>query len=106
MGNKILRSLFDPYLRLFSIVMVLSLEGGKLEEDRRLILLAFVLRFVAEFLQAFYSVGGASYGLCAGIYYVLTALAVCYCYYEARRRDDPEKIHADHIQWKQHRRLR
>ena len=83
-----------------------GLEGGKLEEDRRLILLAFVLRFVAEFLQAFYSVGGASYGLCAGIYYVLTALAVCYCYYEARRRDDPEKIHADHIQWKQHRRLR
>lgn len=83
-----------------------GLEGGKLEADRKLILLAFLLRFVAEFLQAFYSAGGASYFLCAGIYYTLTALAVGYCFFEARRRDDPELIRADRLQWKQHRRLR
>ncbi len=78
-----------------------GLEGGKLEEDRRLILLAFVLRFAGEFLQAFYSAGGASFGICAGFYYGLTALAVGYCIFESHRRDDPEQIRDNPLKGKQ-----
>ena len=71
-------------------------EGGRLPEDKRLIAAAFGLDFLCEGMLALHEAGG-SYHLCAAIYYVLVAGAVCLAYFEARRRDDPEQLRADHL---------
>ena len=73
-----------------------AFEGGREPEDKRLIAAAFGLDFLCELMLALYA-AGASYHLCAAIYYVLTALAVCLAYYVAHRRDDPQQIAAEHL---------
>jgi len=73
-----------------------AFEGGREPEDRRLIGAAFILDFLCELMLALHS-AGASYHLCAAFYYVLVACAVCLAYTLARRRDDPQKLKADHL---------
>ena len=73
-----------------------AFEGGRERSDRRLIAAAFGIDFLCELMLALYA-AGASYHLCAAIYYVLTAGTVCLAYYVAHRRDDPQQIAADHL---------
>ena len=73
-----------------------AFEGGREPEDKRLIAAAFGLDFLCELMLALHA-AGASYHLCAAVYYVLTAGAVCLAYYVARRRDDPQQIAAEHL---------
>ena len=80
-------------------------EGGRREADRRLIAAAFGLDLLCELMLALHD-GGASYHLCAAVYYVLVAGSVCLAYAQARLRDDPEQIKADHLREKQLRRRR
>ena len=73
-----------------------AFEGGREPEDRRLIAAAFGIDLLCELMLALYA-AGLSYHLCAGVYYVLVAGAVCLAYYTARRRDDPQQLTADHL---------
>ncbi len=73
-----------------------AFEGGREAEDRRLIAAAFGIDFLCELMLALHA-SGASYHLCAAVYYVLVAGSVCLAYYVARRRDDPQQIAADHL---------
>ena len=73
-----------------------AFEGGRERSDPRLIAAAFGVDLLCELMLALHA-AGASYRVCAGIYYVLVAGAVCLAYYTARRRDDPQKIAADHL---------
>ena len=74
-----------------------AFEGGREPEDKRLIAAAFGIDFLCELMLALHA-AGASYHLCAGIYYVLVAGTVCLAYYVAHRRDDPQQLTADHLQ--------
>jgi uncharacterized membrane protein YhfC len=80
-------------------------EGGRYPADKRLIAAAFGLDLLCELMLALHD-GGGSYHLCAAIYYVLVAGAICLAYYEARKRDDPELIRADRLQGRNLRRRR
>ncbi len=73
-----------------------AFEGGREPADKRLIGAAFVIDFLCELMLALHA-AGASYHLCAAIYYVLTAGAVCLAYYVSHRRDDPQQLAADHL---------
>ncbi len=73
-----------------------AFEGGREPEDKRFIAAAFGVDFLCELMLALHA-SGASYHLCAAVYYVLTAGAVCLAYYVARRRDDPQQISASHL---------
>ncbi len=73
-----------------------AFEGGREPEDKRMIGIAFIIDFLCELMLALHA-AGASYHLCAGIYYVLVAGTVCLAYYVARRRDDPQQLTADHL---------
>ena len=73
-----------------------AFEGGREPSDKRLIAAAFGIDFLCELMLALHA-AGASYHLCAGIYYVLVAGAVCLAYYVAHRRDDPQQLTADHL---------
>ena len=73
-----------------------AFEGGREPSDKRLIAAAFSIDFLCELMLALHA-AGASYHLCAGIYYVLVAGAVCLAYYVAHRRDDPQQLTADHL---------
>lgn len=73
-----------------------AFEGGREQSDKRLIAAAFGIDFLCELMLALHA-AGASYHLCAGIYYVLVAGAVCLAYYVAHRRDDPQQLTADHL---------
>ena len=73
-----------------------AFEGGREPSDKRLIAAAFGLDFLCELMLALYA-AGASYHLCAAVYYVLTAGTVCLAYYVSRRRDDPQQIAAEHL---------
>ncbi len=73
-----------------------AFEGGREPEDKRLIAAAFGVDFLCELMLALHA-AGASYHVCAASYYVLTAAAVCLTYTAARRRDDPQKLSADHL---------
>lgn len=90
------------YICLFVLSVALArilwygLEDGKLPADKRLIGLAFLLRFACEFMLAMYKAGG-SYKLCAAIYYVLVAGTLCIAYALSRRYDDPEKTGGNHL---------
>ncbi len=76
-----------------------AFEGGREPADRRLIAAAFGIDFLCERMLAL-SAAGASYHLCAAVYYVLAAGTVCLTYYTARRRDDPQQLTADHLKGK------
>ena len=82
-----------------------AFEGGRLREDRRLIGAAFGIDFLCELMLALHA-AGASYHLCAAVYYVLTAGTVCLVYTVARRRDDPQQLTADHLPGRNVRRRR
>ena len=73
-----------------------AFEGGREPSDKRLIAAAFGIDFLCELMLALHA-AGASYHLCAGIYYVLVAGAVCLAYYVAHQRDDPQQLTADHL---------
>ena len=73
-----------------------AFEGGREPKDKRMIGIAFIIDFLCELMLALHA-AGASYHLCAGIYYVLVAGTVCLAYYVARRRDDPQQLTADHL---------
>ena len=73
-----------------------AFEGGRKPEDKKLIAAAFGVDFLCELMLALHA-AGASYHLCAAVYYVLTAGSVCLAYYVAHRRDDPRQIAADHL---------
>ena len=73
-----------------------AFEGGREPEDKRFIAAAFGVDFLCELMLALHA-AGASYHLCAAVYYVLTAGSVCLAYYVAHRRDDPRQIAADHL---------
>ena len=73
-----------------------AFEGGREPEDKRMIGAAFCLDFLCELMLALHA-AGASYHLCAAVYYVLVAGTVCLAYYVAHRRDDPQQITADHL---------
>ncbi len=74
-----------------------AIEGGRKPEDRRFVALAFGLDLLCELMLSLHAAGG-SYVLCAIVYYVLVALALCLSYSMARQRDDPEKLRADRLQ--------
>ena len=80
-----------------------AVEGGRKPEDKRLIALAFGLDLLCELLLSLHA-AGAPYVPCAAAYYVLVAGAVCLSYYEARQRDDPEKLRADRLRGRERRR--
>ena len=73
-----------------------AFEGGRESEDKRMIGVAFVIDFLCELMLALHA-AGASYHLCAAVYYVLVAGTVCLTYYVSRRRDDPQQLTADHL---------
>ncbi len=73
-----------------------AFEGGRKPEDKKLIAAAFGIDFLCELMLALHA-AGASYHLCAAVYYVLTAGAVCFAYYTARQRDDPQLLAAEHL---------
>ncbi len=73
-----------------------AFEGGRKPEDKKLIAAAFGVDFLCELMLALHA-AGASYHLCAAIYYVLTAGAVCLAYTASRQRDDPQQLAADHL---------
>lgn len=73
-----------------------AFEGGRLPEDKRLIGAAFGLDFLCELMLALHA-AGASYPLCASFYYVFVALGVCLIYAVSRRRDDPQRLTAEHV---------
>jgi len=73
-----------------------AFEGGREQEDRRFVAIAFGLDFACELMLALHDAGG-SYHLCAAIYYVIVAGMVCLLYAVSKRRDDPRMIHADHL---------
>lgn len=99
------------YVCMFALSVALSrilwytLEGGKLSADKRLLVPAFLLRFFAELMLALDRAGG-NYQVCAAIYYVLVAAAVCLAYYLSRQRDDPEVLREDRLKARQLRRRR
>ena len=73
-----------------------AFEGGRESEDKRMIGVAFIIDFLCELMLALHA-AGASYHLCAAVYYVLVAGTVCLTYYVSRRRDDPQQLTADHL---------
>ncbi len=73
-----------------------AFEGGREPADKRMIGIAFGIDFLCELMLALHT-AGASYHLCAAVYYVLVAGTVCLVYYVAHRRDDPQQLTADHL---------
>lgn len=73
-----------------------AFEGGREPADKRLIGVAFLIDFLCELMLALHA-AGASYHVCAAIYYVLTAGTICLAYYVSHRRDDPQQLTADHL---------
>ena len=73
-----------------------AFEGGRKPEDKGLIALSFGIDFLCELMLSLHG-AGASYRLCAAVYYVLVAGAVCLAYTVARQRDDPQQLAADHL---------
>ena len=82
-----------------------AFEGGREPADKRCAVLTFALKFLCELMLALYAAGG-KYQLCSAVSYVLTAAAVCFAYYIAHKRDDPEQFRADHLKGKTVRRRR
>ncbi len=80
-----------------------AIEGGRKPEDKRLIALAFGLDLLCELMLSLHA-AGASYVLCAIVYYVLVAFALCLSFYAAKQRDDPEKLRADRLRGRARRR--
>ena len=80
-----------------------AVEGGRKPADKRFLALAFGLDLFCELMLSL-KAAGASYVLCASVYYVLAALALCLSYYAARQRDDPEALRGDRLPGKIRRR--
>jgi uncharacterized membrane protein YhfC len=91
------------YVCMFLITVALtrilwySIEGGKKESSKLLILLAFILRLAAEVPLAMYQAGAGSYRLYAIIYYVITALIVAFAVWLSKDRDDKEQIRSERL---------
>ena len=77
-------------------ILWFAVADGRLPADRRLIVPAFLLRFLCELLLALYAAGG-SYRLCAALYYVLVAGTVCLTHALSRHYGGAEQVGGDHL---------